>query len=58
MCWKCEQIDRQIEHYRGLSGRITDERSAKSLDILISNLEDRKSELHIVEFKPPASSHK
>jgi hypothetical protein len=56
MCWKCEQIDRHIEHYRGLSARITNEGSAQSLDILIAKLEARKNELHIVEFNSPAKT--
>jgi hypothetical protein len=53
MCWKCEQIDRHIEHYRGLFARTTDEQSGKSLEILIARLEENKRAVHIVEFKPP-----
>jgi hypothetical protein len=55
MCWKCEQIDKEIGHYRGLSTRITDERSAKGLDILIAKLEAEKVTIHTVELKtaPP-----
>ena len=56
MCWQCEQIDKEIERYYRLSARITDERSVKSLDILIANLEDKKRNLHIVEFKSPAKT--
>ncbi|MGA7072347.1 hypothetical protein [Bradyrhizobium sp.] len=52
MCWKCDQIDKEIEHYRGLSVRVTDEGSVKSLDILIAQLEAEKEALHIVKFKP------
>ena len=52
MCWKCDQIDKEIEHYRGLSVRVTDEGSVKSLDILIAQLEAEKESLHIVKFKP------
>jgi hypothetical protein len=51
MCWQCEQIDREIEHYRGLFARITDQRSAKGLEILIAKLEAEKNALHVVEFK-------
>ena len=50
MCWKCQEIDKEIEHYRGLSARVSDERSAKSLDILIAKLEDEKKERHIAEL--------
>jgi hypothetical protein len=51
MCWKCEQIDKEIGHYQGLSARASDERSVKSLDILIAKLEAEKQTLHIVELK-------
>jgi hypothetical protein len=50
MCWKCREIDKEIEHYRGLSARVSDERSVKSLDILIAKLEDEKKERHIAEL--------
>ena len=56
MCWKCEKIDKEIEHYQGLFTRISDERSAKSLDILIAQLEADKRAIHIVEFKLPAKT--
>ena len=54
MCWKCEQIDKEISHYQGLSARVTEEGSVKSLDILIAKLKEEKTALHIVEFEPPA----
>ena len=50
MCWKCREIDKEIEHYRGLSARVSDERSVKSLDILIAKLEAEKNEVHIAEL--------
>jgi hypothetical protein len=50
MCWKCEQIDKEVRHYRGLSAQVTDERSVKSLDILIAKLEAEKKEVHIAEL--------
>lgn len=49
MCWQCQQIDREINHYGGLSVRITERASAKSLDILIANLEAEKRQLHAAE---------
>jgi hypothetical protein len=49
MCWKCQEIDREIEHYHGLSVRTTDEGSVKSLNILIAKLEGEKKELQIAE---------
>jgi len=51
MCWKCEQINKQIEHYQGLFARISDERSAKGLNILIAQLGAEKKALHITEFE-------
>jgi hypothetical protein len=50
MCWKCQEIDREIGHYQGLSARTSDERSVKSLDILIAKLEGEKKELHADEL--------
>jgi hypothetical protein len=56
MCWKCEQIDKEIKHYRCLCARVTDEGSVKSLDILIAQLEADKTAQHIVIFSPPAKT--
>jgi hypothetical protein len=50
MCWKCQEIDREIGHYQGLSARTTDEGSVKSLDILIAKLEGKKKEIHADEL--------
>jgi hypothetical protein len=50
MCWKCQEIDKEIEHYHGLSVRTTNEGSVKSLNILIAKLEDKKKEVHIAEL--------
>jgi hypothetical protein len=46
MCWKCQEIDKQIGHYQGLSARTSDEGSVKSLHILIATLEATKKEFH------------
>jgi ferritin-like metal-binding protein YciE len=56
MCWKCEEIDKEIGHYRGLSARAQDEGSVKSLDILIARLEAEKKEVHIAELDIPAKT--
>jgi hypothetical protein len=56
MCWKCQEIDKEIEHYRGLSARVSDERSVKSLDILIAKLEGAKKVVHIVELDMDAKT--
>lgn len=50
MCWKCQEIDREIGHYQGLSARTSDEGSVRSLDILIAKLETVKIELHADEI--------
>jgi len=47
MCWKCDEIDKKIQHYRALAGRITDEQSLKGIDLLIAELEKTKKELHL-----------
>jgi hypothetical protein len=46
MCWRCDEIDKKIEHYRGLAGRITDERTLKGIDLLIEKLGAAKKEFH------------
>ena len=50
MCWQCDEINREIDHYRGLSTRTSDKQSIKSLDILIANLETEKTGLHSPEL--------
>ena len=56
MCWQCEEIDKEIGHYQGLSTRTADERSVKSLDILIAKLEAAKNALHFAELKNPTKA--
>jgi hypothetical protein len=51
MCWRCSQIDKEIEHYLGLRARVTDRGSVKNLNILIERLEAEKEALHIVRLK-------
>jgi hypothetical protein len=46
MCWRCDEIDKKIEHYRELATRLTDERTLKGIDLLIANLEATKKEFH------------
>ena len=47
MCWKCEEINRQMEHYRRLSAQTSNAQSVKSLDILLARLEADKKASHI-----------
>ena len=56
MCWQCEQIDKEIEHYRSLLVRTNDEGTRRSLNILIDKLQVEKVRLHVVEFKRPANT--
>lgn len=46
MCEKCDEIDQQIEHYRMLSRRITDQLTLSGIALLIERYEARKRELH------------
>jgi hypothetical protein len=50
MCWQCEQIDTEIEHYQGLCARAGDQGSVKCLDILIERLVAEKNELHSLKL--------
>ena len=47
MCWRCAEIDKEIDRYRCLFARVLDEGSIKSLHILIDKLEDEKIQIHI-----------
>lgn len=47
MCWRCAEIDKEIDHYRCLCARVADKGSIKSLHILIDKLEDEKVRIHI-----------
>jgi hypothetical protein len=46
MCWKCEEIDKVILHYRTLSARVSDRLTLEGLQQLIDKLEDEKKALH------------
>jgi hypothetical protein len=46
MCWKCEEIDKVILHYRTLGTRATDRLTLVGLQQLIDKLEDKKKALH------------
>jgi hypothetical protein len=46
MCWKCEEIDKVILHYRTLHARVTDELTLEGLQQLIEKLEAEKKALH------------
>jgi hypothetical protein len=46
MCWKCQEIDLVILHYRTLGARVTDQLTLDGLQHLIDKLEAEKSALH------------
>jgi hypothetical protein len=46
MCWKCEEIDKVILHYRTLGTRVTDRLTLEGLQQLIETLEAEKQALH------------
>jgi hypothetical protein len=46
MCWKCDEIDKAIVHYRTMSARVTDQLTLEGLQQLIDKLEAEKSALH------------
>jgi hypothetical protein len=47
MCWRCAEIDKEIDHYRCLFARVADQESIKSLHILIDKLKAEKARVHI-----------
>jgi hypothetical protein len=46
MCWKCQELDTVIEHYRELTTRTADRGSQKTIQVLIERLECNKKTLH------------
>lgn len=46
MCEKCAQLDKEIEHYRQISRRMSDELTHKGIASLISEREAQKKALH------------
>jgi hypothetical protein len=46
MCDKCRAIDSQIERYRDLGRRITDQQTLEAIERLVRELEAGKKALH------------
>lgn len=46
MCWKCQEIDKVIFHYRTMLARVSDEQTERGLEELIRKLDDEKKSLH------------
>jgi hypothetical protein len=53
MCWKCDEIDKVMLHYRTLTARVTDTLTLKGLQQLIDNLETEKKALHAERAEQP-----
>jgi len=46
MCWKCEEIDKRVPHYRAIGARLTDKQTLEGIQQLIAALEAEKKTLH------------
>jgi hypothetical protein len=46
MCDKCAELNERIEHYRRITGSISDEITISRIKELVSKLETQKAELH------------
>jgi hypothetical protein len=51
MCWKCQEIDKVILHYRALGARVTDKLTLDGLQQLIDKLDVEKRALHSEQEK-------
>ncbi len=55
MCWKCQELDSVIGHYRDLSTRASDRLSQKCLYLLIEKLEGNRKCLYAEEKQPDSA---
>jgi|HubBroStandDraft_5_1064220.scaffolds.fasta_scaffold853671_2 hypothetical protein len=46
MCWKCQEIDKKIDHYNKLRSQVLDEQTVEGIDSLAAELEAEKLALH------------
>jgi hypothetical protein len=46
MCEQCVELDKKIEHYRGLIARIADPLTNERVEKLIEEMQTQKSALH------------
>jgi hypothetical protein len=49
VCWKCQELDWVIAHYRELGSRVTDQATLEGISMLIRKMEAEKRALHPVE---------
>ncbi len=46
MCGACDQLDKEIEHYRKVMSAMTDQLTIERITVLITELEAQKATLH------------
>jgi beta-phosphoglucomutase-like phosphatase (HAD superfamily) len=46
MCEKCIELDKKIEHYRGMASRITDQPVLDGIKELIERMQAQKAAFH------------
>jgi hypothetical protein len=46
MCDRCVELDRNIEHYRDIASKITDQAMLRGIKVLIERANAKKAELH------------
>ena len=46
MCWKCEEIDKRVLHYRVIAARVTDKQTLDGIQQLVDALKAEKKTLH------------
>ena len=51
MCSRCVDIDGEIARLKGLASRLLDEKTLRSIDILVGKLEAEKRALHPEGFR-------
>ena len=51
MCDKCQELDKKIEHYRGLVARVTDQLTKDRVEKLIEEMQARKVAFHSEQDK-------
>ena len=43
MCWKCQEIDKKIDHYNKLRSQVLDEQTVEGIDSLAASLRPKSS---------------
>jgi hypothetical protein len=56
MCWRCDELDKVITHYRELGYQVTDPQTRAGLATLIEKLEAEKKSYHPEQAGPSRRS--